>query len=181
MASSTGKIIAKICFDSSINKEISASIESEMRVAQNKWQINLTEDEKNLIRKISLIQLSEKISEVFKYPFPEGISPSDVVSTESIAIKGYENPEQAEDVILDFSQISVLIKSKFHDREVRVTIDAASEEKFEILVARTSSGYIVAEEESEKSVWLGDLPSTVHSFLHKWAKTAVFYGVGSFK
>lgn len=181
MAANSGKIIAKVIFDESINKEISASMETELRIAQNKWQINLDEDEKNLIRKLSLIQLAEKISDVFKCSFPEGLAPSSVTGAESIAIKGYENPEQAEDVILDFSQILVLIKSKFHDREVRVTIDAASEEKYEIVVTRTSAGYIVAEEESDKSVWLGDLPSTIHAFLHKWARTSIFYGVGSFK
>lgn len=210
MASNTGKIIAKIRFDKSINKEVSASIESQLRTAQNKWKINLTDDEKSLIRKYALIQLCEKMSDVFKQPFPENAYLSSVVDADDIVIAGYEDYQKTDErmadalaggsvgsafdgssadsssdapdkntVSLDFSEVSVLIRSKFHDREVRMILDVADDKDYNILLTRTSAGYIVAEEETDKSTWLGELPDVVHTYIHKWVQTAVFYGVGS--
>lgn len=182
MAGSTGKIYARILLHPRVNEDVRNAVEDEIRIAQNKWQVNLTTDELDLVRKSALVQIAEEISNVFKSPFPENSPVGDLFDADDIFVVSPSRPSPARgEVALDFSVLNVLIRSKLHSREVHLDIEEGAEKSFEFMVQRTSSGYIVAEESTEKSIWLKDLPEAVKNLILPWVRTAVFYGVASFR
>lgn len=176
----TGKIITKLRFGNSFNHEIQREIEDEIRIAQNKFRVNLTVDEEDFVKSKTLEQLVEKINDVFKYPFPEDAPKNAAFDAKNVLSVLDSEDAGARDLVIDFSEITVLIKTAQKGIESRLVIENDKEPDYKILIARTSSGFEVANEESKNSMWLEELMPHLRTLIKKWSRTGAYYSVGSF-
>lgn len=172
---------SKIIVTAQLGEEFSDSIEEaiheKLRVAQNKWDVSLTREQQDLVIDNSRYQLKKKLLEVYKHE----------QKVERYTDQGFADDEEEDDFLdeydnsLDLSTIYITVKTRYHDRDISITVGEDTPKTASLLITRTSQGYIAADEETESTVWLSEFPQRIKSDILKWAKTAVFYGVGSFK
>lgn len=144
------------------NDYIEKVIEDEMRIAQNKWEVSIPRDYQDLIYYHTKRQLRAKLFEVFKHEY---------------------DTSDEETNNIDLTEIRCVVRNDTNTRGIPTTVYKDQELKIDPLLQRTSSGFIVYNDDakSDKTVLLSRLPEYVAYHIEQWTRTAVFYGVGSFE
>lgn len=134
---------------------IENALQDELIVAQRKWGVSLTEEALEDVKRHSLNQLSMKVDLTLKtnWNFQEVIT---------LKIKG-----------LSKSSSNGLLK----DLKLPEELDKVPGIK--LVVGR--DGFEVESEPSDNTVDPSDLPEYILNRILTWVRTAVFYGVGSFR
>lgn len=134
---------------------IDKAIEDELKVAQRKWGVDLSEETVELVRRHSLNQLSMKVDLTLKTSW-------NFQRVVTLKIKG-----------LSKSSGNGLLK----DLNLPDEIDSVP--AIELVLGR--DGFEVESEPSDGTVLPADLPEYILDRILVWIRTAVFYGVGSYK
>lgn len=176
------KITVKAELGNEFSDSIEKAINDKLRVAQNKWGVALNKEQQDLVIRNTRLQLSKKLIEVYKHEQKVDRQLEQRIH-QSMESKAEDNEldTEVEDPSLNLSTIYVTVKTKHLEKDVAISVGENYPKTASLLIARTSQGYIAADEETDSSVWLADFPEKIKKDILKWAKTAVFYGVGSFK
>lgn len=134
---------------------IEEAIEDELSVAQRKWGVSLSEDTVEHVKRQSLNQLSMKVDLTLKTSW-------NFQPIVSLKIKG-----------LSKSSGNSLLK------DLTLPDELDSVEGIELVLGR--DGFEVEDEPSDGTVLPADLSEYILNRILVWARTAVFYGVGSYK
>lgn len=126
--------------------ELDATINDEIKIAQKKWKLRLTEDQKNIVFDNARIQTRLKTSTVARQPW-------DLGSKLVLRVPFTQN-----------SQINLRPSAKTN-RKIELTL--------------TKDGWVIAED-SENPVPVSELLDKQQEIIKRWARTAAFYGVGSY-
>lgn len=134
---------------------IEEAIEDELAVSQRKWGVSLSAETVEHVKRQSLNQLSMKVDLTLKTSWS-------FQSVLSLKIKG-------------------LSKGSGNGLASDITIpeDLESVEGIELVLGR--DGFEVEDEPSDGTVLPADLSEYILNRILVWARTAVFYGVGSYK
>lgn len=134
---------------------IQGAIEDELKVAQRKWGVNLSPESIEGIRRHSLNQLSMKVDLALKtaWNFQPIIT---------LKIKGLSRGSG--------SQIQ---------KDLDLPADLKKVQSLKLILGR--DGFELTSEPEDGTVSPDELASTVLNRITVWARTAVFYGVGSYK
>lgn len=134
---------------------IEGAIEDELRTAQRKWGVDLSGETIEEVKRHSLNQLSMKVDLTLKtsWNFQQIIT---------LKIKG-----------LSKSSGDGLLKDLNIPEELNLVPE------IELVLGR--DGFEVESEPSDGTVLPGDLESYILNRILVWTRTAVFYGVGSYK
>ena len=134
---------------------IDEAIEDELKVAQRKWGVALSEETVEHVKRHSLNQLSMKVDLTLKTSW-------NFQPIVSLKIKG-----------LSKSSTSGLLKDLTLPDELERVPD------IELVLGR--DGFEVESEPSDGTVDPADLSDYIMDRIVVWGRTAVFYGVGSYK
>lgn len=134
---------------------IEGAVEDEIKVAQRKWGVNLSPEAIEDIRKHSFNQLSMKVDLALKtsWNFQPVIT---------LKIKG-----------LSRESGSVIQK------DLNLPAELKKVQSLQLVLGR--DGFELTSEPEDGTVSPGELPEAVLNRIIAWARTAVFYGVGSYK
>ncbi|TXG75821.1 hypothetical protein E6Q11_06505 [Candidatus Dojkabacteria bacterium] len=128
-------------------------IEDEFSIAQRKWGVNLNEEQRSLVAEKSLDQLQKKVNLFTTRDW----TPSDSVVALSFKVIQKDN---ASDNVADSNQ--------------------ADESDSELRLIRVNSGWVTSEDK-EQGTALSDMEKEFQEQVYEWLRTAVFYGVASYK
>lgn len=142
-----------IKLDNNYKKEIRTAMELEMTVAQKKWGVKLDDSIQAHIIEHALEQLDQKVSDTSK-------SSWNFQDTLTIKIKGL---------------------SKKGQRDLQLPKDQNYSKMKNKNFIMTRDGWEVTDDASDASIKLIDFPEYVFNKIIEWSRTAVFYGVGSYK
>jgi len=134
---------------------IDSAIETELKAAQRKWGVDLSEETVELVKRNSLNQLSMKVDLTLKTSW-------NFQPIVTLKIKG-----------LSKSGSSGLLKDLTLPDELKSVPDIA------LVLGR--DGFEVESEPSDGTVAPADLNGYILDRILVWIRTAVFYGVGSYK
>lgn len=131
-------------------KDLEDVIEDELKIAQKKWQLKLTEEEKDVVRKNAYTQVYQKASTV---------AGSTWAGEKHIIVK----------------------IPYFKDVDLKLNANTSKTLEKDLELVMTKDGWITASDESESPVLLSQIINYKTNIMLVWARTAVFYGVGSYK
>lgn len=134
--------------------QIESAIKAELKVSQQKWGVSLSQETQESVRKHSVNQLTLKVDSTLKtsWEFKPEIS---------LRIKGLTKG------------------SGGFTSDLNIPEDAEQVNGIRLILAR--EGYEVDEEDSDGALNAEDLPAKLLEAIIKWLRTAIFYGVGSYK
>lgn len=75
---------------------------------------------------------------------------------------------------------SLVVKVNSHKRPIEISLPAPEAESSRIKLFHTRDGWEIDQETIEDTVRLADFAEHIKSKIKTWARTAVFYGVGSY-
>lgn len=150
-ASRVGFIVA---LPSDYMDQIEEAVTDELKVAQQKWGVKLSPETQERVREHSINQLVLKVDSALKttWEFKPEIS---------LKIKGLTKG------------------SGGFNTDLNIPEDADKLDGIRLILAR--EGYEVDDEDSDGSLNVTDLPTRLLEAILKWLRTAIFYGVGSYK
>ena len=131
-------------------KEITALMEEEFSIANKKWGLSLNSDVQEKIIAIAWKQLINKVTTVARREW---------------------DPTAPNIVVL----ISTNKKGVF-----KLSLPSREASKYTVSLVRAHDEWRVEQDPNHESVKLSDFHSFFISELRNWARTAVFYGVGSY-
>lgn len=134
---------------------IEAAVEDELKVSQQKWGVELNEETIELVKRHSLNQLSMKVDLTFKTSW-------NFQPIVTLRIKG-----------LSKSSGNAML------RDLTLPEEIESVPEIELVLGR--DGFEVESEPSDGTVLPSELQDRLLKLILVWARTAVFYGVGSYK
>lgn len=134
---------------------IEEAVEDELKVAQRKWGVELSEETIELVKRHSLNQLSMKVDLTLKTSW-------NFQPTVTLKIKGLSKSSGSE-----------------LNKDLNLPEELALVPAIELVLGR--DGFEVESEPSDGTVLPKDLDSYILNRILVWARTAVFYGVGSYK
>lgn len=130
-------------------------MEEELQIAQRKWGISLDDELQEQVKRHSLNQLAAKVDLTMKVSWNfQRVLP--------LKIKGLTKSSAGE----------------IH-KDLLLPRDAGKVGPLKLLLDR--DGYEVDDEDSDGAVSAEDLPSSALQTILTWLRTAIFYGVGSFR
>lgn len=153
MALDLNRVGFHITIDKNFEKKIKTAMEIEMKIAQRKWGVKLDKEIQAEIEEHAMTQLAQKVSDTSKHIW----NFNEIVT---IKIKGLSKKGQRDLQLPKDENYSKLKNKKF---------------------IQTRDGWEVTEELSDKAITLQEFPDHILDKMVKWASTAVFYGVGSYK
>lgn len=202
MASKFAKLKVDVLLGEEFNDYIEKILFDYLKISQEKWGFSLTEEQVDSVVMNSYAQLRRKVEEVYKtelgsLPLEDDFTGNEEGAEEQQSAShndvkdlddSYDREEEVLEVdIPDFSRVVVEVKSELHTPGSEVIIvlkDGRSltsgEAGGDLLLLRTSSGYVVADEISDSTVWLSEFDKEMKHLITKWMDTAVFYSVASF-
>lgn len=131
-------------------QELEHAILDEIKIAEKKWKTKLSQEERDYIFKNSLEQTRLKASVIARQPW-------DLDDKLALRIPSLEN------------------------RSVTVTAEGVTPKtRGKIGLVITKAGWIIADEESINPIQVSDLFDSQIQHILAWARTAAFYGVGSY-
>lgn len=130
--------------------QVNSAMNDEFTTACKKWGLSLNTDDKKLIMESALTQLSSKVSLVARRPWKLG------------------DPELT--VIVTYSKKGVF----------PITLPSKEAKKYTVSFVRAHDEWKVEEDSVVEAIPIKDFHKFFTGEVVKWARTAVFYGVGSF-
>lgn len=156
------------------------AFESEYIEAVKKWKVNnISEEDKQLIKKHSYAQLNQKINDVTyaNWNTDDNIIEITIInelSTNSINRKDSMNnlDDSVVNVIPDYS---VIVK----ENSVIDSYDSSINHDNDLIVFNVTQGFTLTDTANRKTVELKNFYNHFTNVLTNWVKTAAFYGVAS--
>lgn len=130
-------------------KELDAVIKDELAIAQKKWKIKLSPEEREIVLKNAYAQTRLKTSTIARHSW---------------------NLEEKLTMRIPYKKNSNMTL-RIGEKPTRNLVD----------LIITKDGWVIASEESESPTPLENLLEKQIQTIFTWARTAVFYGVGSFR
>lgn len=131
-------------------KRIESEMEDEIKVASEKWQINLTGSQKARILNNSRTQLGKKVSVVSRAPWT-----------------------------LDSETLKVVAATEKRG-VFKIQLPPSNGTKYSVQLLRTHHEWKVDKEPTNESISIDEFYDFYIAQVIKWARTAVFYGVASY-
>lgn len=131
-------------------KKVKATLQEETEVACRKWGVLLTHEEKAALQAHALKQVEKKVS----------------------AVSG--SPWQVDDPLL------VVRVANPKTGSLSLDLPSPEAEKYDVAFLRVHDEWRVEADPAAEKVLLKDFLSTYTATIITWARTAVFYGVGSY-
>lgn len=124
------------------------TMDNEFDIACKKWEVRLTQSEKENIFDHSIKQVKRKTSENIKTPW-------------------------------DLSD-NLIVKVNSQKKPIEIKLPAPEADSSRIKLFHTRDGWEVDQEMQDDAVTLANFAEHIKSRIKTWARTAVFYGVGSY-
>lgn len=140
-------LILNLELPESFLQDLEAIINDEIAIAQKKWKLRLTDEQKQIVFDNARTQTRLKASTIAKQPWDLG------------------------------SKLSLKVP---YTRNTQLELKPGVPIDKKINLVITKDGWVIAHEEAENPVHISDLLAKQIKVLEKWARTAAFYGVGSF-
>lgn len=148
MRSKKTGMILKINLSKNFIKSIKKTMEDELEIATKKWNIRLSEDERNNVIFHSINQLQQKVQAHTRLQW-------------------------------DLSDILTVKVNSIKEGEVIIPDKSLKGPKIPSLI-KTKDGWTVDDEDRDQAIHLSKFHTYFQDLMHTWARTAVFYGVGSY-
>lgn len=169
----TNRITVTAQLREGFEEKVQETILEEFDIAQQKWGISLSPEQKRLVYVLTMMQLSERMENVYKH--------RSLIADEEMNDL-LQAVEDNQEIKLGLERIRVVVRSNRHSKDTALYTGEGYVSGEDILLHKSSSGFIVHQEEhAPKTVWLSEFSEHIEKKFLQWAATGVFYGVASFK
>lgn len=133
--------------DPKLLESVNSIIDDEFEIAERKWKVSLTDDQRDVVRIHALDQLKCRI--------------------ESLTESEWD----------DVSKIRLCIK----DESGELTVPSKGAKDSTIRLIRVTRGWCVDPDNKDTGFPVNELQKVIQEEIEKWTRTAVYYGVSSYR
>lgn len=158
-------------------EQLEQSFEEEYVIAAKRWKVNnISEEEKQLIKKHSYAQLNQKIKDVTYANWNTNDNAIEITIIDELAPKVIGEKDNVDDSIGDVvPNYNVTITKN----SVTDNYDSTINHDNDLIVFNVTQGFTLTNTANRKTIELKNFYNHFNNVLINWMKTATFYGVAS--